>query len=391
MVAGLTFAETPVRAGSTSLTDGDGVDYDAACRGMPTATASNSYASPGGTGCTPDSGYDGSTEATDLRSISLESNANGQIVAACTVDGTIPPAGSTSRAALDGPYGIFTGVGCKVMFQNKDVQTYVPTNPTGGCVHTFSGIPVYDVHGSWKDGYHFFVGFKVTWDGARWVYSVQQGEFDPAHKGGFIYEELGSNSGGGTWITTNSNHPYGTDWSVAVTGSGPTTVTLTVPGVLETTDTINCVGGVFKNVYATPGDHIANVKGLTSANISADMISTTMYFSDFTGGNSTTGVINANIPGIAYTPGRDRQAIGWDWPNTLANVEHLEATGARYGFLSNPDTYGPGPTCPTPTLGGTLPPNPLFTPDTACHNDDDAFGRGSLLAEFWDTTHGFTF
>jgi hypothetical protein len=55
------------------------------------------------------------------------------------------------------------------------------------------------------------------------------------------------------------------------------------------------------------------------------------------------------------------------------------------------DTLGEGTACPTPTFGGMLPPNPMFTPGVACHIDDDSFSRGSLLAEFWDTPFSFIF
>lgn len=42
-------------------------------------------------------------------------------------------------------------------------------------------------------------------------------------------------------------------------------------------------------------------------------------------------------------------------------------------------------------MGGILPTNPLFTPDTACHIDDDTLARGSILPESWETALGFTF
>jgi hypothetical protein len=422
----LTLPGSPAQAvGSTSMSDPSGVDYDAAC-GVDVSLSApppNSYASPFGSGCFGVSLYDGSTEATDLNgtsAVTLASDTLGHVIGSCTIDGRLPAAGMPSLPPpqpLDTPSAQFLGAGCKVMFQNRSVETNVPTNPSGGCARLGVGNPVLDEHGSWKDGYHFFVGFEVNWDGLKWIYSAQIGEYDPSPTGGFIFNELGTKDGNG-WHSANPYHPYGTgldQWNVSITGTGPTTITVTAPGIYRLGDTLDCQEGFFKTVYAKPGDSIASVKGVTTANdvvtlpvtvplsLTCDLIGdilclddlTTvgglLFFSDVTDGDSTAGLFNSNIRGVAYTTGVAKRAISNEWINVLGYLQHLLDTTPVYGINEVPDTLGPGLTCPTPTFGGLLPTNPLFTPDTACQIDDDSIARGSFLPEFWDTVHGFTF
>lgn len=415
LTSALAFSGGPARAGTTGpIVDGNGVDYDAACvaDAMLPAPPPNSIASPGGVGCPGVSVYDGSTELTDIRHVSLSSNAAGQIIGQCYFDGAIPPAGSPVFAALDSPAPIFTGSGCKVMFQNWTKQTNVPTNPVGGCADIVLGLPSFDTHGSWKDGYHHYVGYEVNWDGIRWVHSVHIGTYDPAPDGGFIYQELGTNNGTG-WQNSNPHMLMGVNWNVLMAFGAPGSVTITVDGITKSPDP-NCVGGIFKTAYATPGDWIVNVKGLThSQNIVTLPVTVPtstlcapigitcppniltvggeLYFSDTTAGVSVPGLFGLNIAGIAYTPGVARKAWAGEWLDVLASLAHLAGVSRKYGVLNAPDTLGEGPTCPTPTFGGLFPQNPLFAPNTACHIDDDPIARGTFLPEFWETPFGFVF
>src|SRR5688500_18673449 len=119
-----------------AITDPSGVDYDAACivnTDRPTP-GPNAIGSPGTSYCADGSGvsvYDNSTEATDIRSVSLASDVAGRFVATCELD-QIVPAGSTVQPAVGGAdtpaQGAFSGAGCKVMFQNPVRQNNVPTN-----------------------------------------------------------------------------------------------------------------------------------------------------------------------------------------------------------------------------------------------------------------------
>jgi hypothetical protein len=384
----------PAHAGSTSTTDASGTDYEPGCVADASTTPPPPNHWGNGNKCTV-STSDGSVTSIDLTNNASVtpsalglSFANGQLTATFHVAGPIPAAGSTNLGAADLPGSNFVGLNLYALFNNKSVQTNVPTNPAGGCTRVGVGNQVLDAHGSWKDGYHFFVAFSVSWDGQKWVQSAELGDYTPDLSGGFTFNELGTNSGAG-WQAANTYHPFSStaaadNFFVSVSGSD---VTVTVPGILKTPDTVNCQEGFFKNVYAKTGDNIANAKALTTANevvtlpvtlplsitcglptsdldCENDLTSVGgfVFFADTTDGNSTAGLANSNITGIAYTGG---------------------AVGVT-------DTIGDGPTCPTPTFGGLLPTNPLFTPDTACQIDDDSVARGSFLSEWWDTSHGFT-
>lgn len=412
----LAFVSSPVNAGSTTITDGNGVDFDADCL-VSTSLAPPAPNSYHGGGCRGVSLADGSTESLDLNGFSaatLSSDAYGRFTATCTVDGPIPPAGSTFRGGYDLPSDSWNNGGtCYVLFQNKTIQTSVsyvacpqiPPRPT----------PVLNRWGTWKDGFHFFLAYAVYWDGSRWIHSAQIGEYDPGPTGGLGFLELGVNDGSG-WQSFNVYHPFGTGasmWSASVSGS---TMTVTAPGVYQEPDPIACLNGHYDYWFGKPGDIIGNVKALTGANeivilpvtipvtplcgatgglVCLSDIRTVggyVLFSDTTEGNSTAGLLNTNIADIAYSHGLLGRPGAPTYLMALHPVCHLlELEICPQSAYVVPDTLGPGPTCPLPTFGGLLPQNPLFTPNTPCHIDDDSISRGSFLPEFWDTWHGFTF
>ena len=400
VAASLAMLGSPASAGSTDTTDAAGYDYDPACV-VSTAVTAPPPNSIDPNGCQGVSTHDGSAAALDIVNASSApptgskcppgrglyvwfDASTGKIVVCLKIRGTLPAPGNTNRALLDLPSTSFVGANYFWLFQNKTTQTNVPTNPAGGCSRIPTGTPVFDQYGSWKDGYHLFVNYGVNWDGAKWVHSVQVGEYFP--DGGFGFFELGTNPGGG-WTTPNPYMVNGVNWAASTASDGTgTVIDVSVDGIFRTPDTTNCQEGFFKHAYMKAGDVIANVKGLTTANevvtlpqpvplsalcapsggeVCFDDLQTIggfVFFADVTDGNSTAGLLNTNITGIAYTGG----AIGVS------------------------DTLGDGPTCPTPTFGGLLPKNPLFTADTACQIDDDTVSRGSFLSEWWDTAHGFT-
>jgi hypothetical protein len=392
----------PAHAAVTGTHDSIGVDYDPACVASVAVTPppANSIQSPnggGGAGCPDVTSYDGSMRLIDIHdgmvycppphllTLSLcLANSPTQLSAGIVTWAHLPSAGSTASADL--PSAAFTGASFINMFQNKTVQTYVPTNPVGGCTRTGVGNQVLDQYASWKDGSHFFTAYNINFIGGKWVHSVQVGEYDPRPQGGFQFFELGTNDGTG-WSNANPYMVKGVNWDVVVTTSGGgDAITIQFDGVFKTPDSANCQEGYFKHAFAKTGDTIANAKGMTTANevvtlpvtvplsglceatsgaVCEDDLTTVggfVFYADTTDGNSTAGLLNTNITGIAYTPG----AVGVS------------------------DTLGDGPTCPTPTFGGLLPPNPLFVPDTACQIDDN-IARGSFLSEWWDTAYGFTF
>jgi hypothetical protein len=399
--ASLLLLNAPAQAGgSTDVADGNGYDYDPACV-VSTALTPPGPNSIGPSGCPGVSTHDGSAASLDFvattatpppgtkcrGSFSIYSWFNWPRFYLCFKLGhLLVQAGNTNKAAMDLPSPNFVGASYFLLFQNKSVQTNVPTNPNGGCTRVGVGNQVLDQYGSWKDGYHYFISFAVNWDGSKWIHSVQIGEYSPGPDGGFGFYEVGTNDGTG-WQDASPYMVKGVDWDVSLATDGTgTVVDVSVPGIFKTSDTTNCQEGFFKHAYGKPGDVIANVKALSTANevvtlpvtvplstlcgptggeVCEDDLTTVggfVFFADVTDGNSTAGLANSNISGISYTGG----AVGVS------------------------DTLGDGPTCPTPTFGGLLPTNPLFTPDTACQIDDDSVARGSFLSEWWDTTHGYT-
>lgn len=362
LAAAMTLTGGPAQAGSTTISDPGGVDY-----------------------------YVGNSAA-DLREVSLA--ASSTITASWTINGPIPVAGSTSWSGG-------ASYGYKVLFQNRDKQTGFD-NAVGGC-HTPGGVRVPDAHGSWVDGYHFFVGFDVMWNGLTWTYRATVGEYDPSPGGGFVATELGTSSSPGVWTSSDPSMSYGSHWSVSM--STAATISVSVAGVVSASNP-GCSGGAYRTAYVTSGDRIVNVKGLSSfgdggialpvwspvpvpdtpsvtlpvtgadrtvcavANeLGVECLGSTTnatlggitYISDVTEGNSTEGAYGTNAPNISWTP----------------------------GVLSAVDTLGPGPRCAWPTFGGLLPTNPLSAPESRCHVDDDAISRGSYFAEWWDTPYGF--
>jgi hypothetical protein len=401
------FSSGPARASnSTYAVDSIGADYDAACgaRTGPPPPPNSITTS----GCPGISTYDGSMTSVDLApvpsppkcnptapstfwSLCLASRGDGKLGGYLNVAApSFPAPGSTGP--FDLPSGAFTGATYYNLFQNALVQTNVPTNPSGGCTKVGVGGPIYDQHGSWKDGYQLFEAFGVhrTITGA-WEWMLSVGEYDPGTGGGFRHHALGvadhtDTSGDPVWRNTSDLMKYGVDWTAEVSsGGGFTTIGMTFDPTVKIRNPA-CVGGVFNMVFAQPGDEILNNSGMTTADVGITLTTEAPpgpscgltgglvcvddhtligyydYVVDVTDGNSIPGLLDTNISGISYTPG-------------------------PFGAV---DTLGDGPTCPTPTFGGLLPTNPLFTPDTACQIDDDSTARGSFLSEFWDTPHGFT-
>lgn len=384
MIVGL--QDTPAQAMGTTgvIVDADGVDYDAACR-EPTqprssAPPADSVASPNGTGCTT-SRYDGSTESTDIRSVSLESTSTGRLKASMTIDGPIPAAGSTNQAAIDGINGATSFAQYWVFFQNKDKQNGAD-NPSGGCT---SGLNTRfaDRHGHWADGHQWFLMYEVDFLGGYWSHSLYVGEWDTETPSTYRPIRIARNNGSG-WTTTQP--PMAGRWATSLTGSGPTTIDMEVTGRIYLSDP-NCVhnNGIFvwdmasnfPGPFSGPdytGDRIANVKGATYVDqvfgppvdvFGWPGVVSVNGFSDVTTGNSTAGPLNSKIPGVSMT----------------------------YGLVgAQQDVFASGPFCRF-YVASTPINNPLATlnPNQPCQVDDDAIDRGTVNFEWWDTNYGFTF
>jgi len=396
-------------------TDASGVDVDATCvLGDPTklTNAGENYiqspGNPGGTwqrdpvtgqignGCDGVSTYDGSTETTDFRKVTLSTNGVGrgtwsttQVTAAFNVDGPIPAAGPGAASAADLPDASFVGFGYRAMFQNTTRQTNTPYT----AATRLTGTPIFGLNEHWGDGFHDYIGFSANFTGAGWTHSAEIGVYDPGPDGAFFFTELGVSTSPGVWNDADpACMPHGTTWDV--TYPTASSVAVTVDGVSRFSN-IQAVGGCINDESVKAGDSIVNIKGLATADSTvvlpvtiplsiipgeSDITSVGgfLFTSDYTAGNSR----NVGIVGTALEPNR----VG------------LPASG---GFLGLVDTLGDGPRCWTSTVGGVLPSNPLWVANQPCYIDDDVvpgptgnvdpgLGRGSIFEEWWDTNFGFT-
>jgi hypothetical protein len=464
-VAAFAFIGSPATAGTVTTFDQFGaVDFDAACvlgtgldngsvpeaNNIPTPGApGGSLGSPaGGDGCEGISTYDGSTAATDLYEVTMDSTALGtnndvMLGAEFLVAGVAPMPGDMScnpqvggPNCFDLPNNQFVGAGYKAMFQNSNRQNNTPTNGAavgGGCARIGTG-QVYDQHGHWLDGYHHFIGIDVVWDGSKWIWSAQVGTYDPSPDGAFFFTELGTSSAtvGGVphWENADEAAKHGTHWSVtAKVTSGLLLFRVLVHGRLGSAN-INCQpagSGIFYTVYAKAGDPIVNIKGLSTADSTVTLPVTVpldivpgqsaitsvggfIFYSDITHGNS---VNTGAVGGTLAANGGDDPSTTCVNEGTLGNRLCVSYTGGALGIS---DTLGDSPACPTPTFGGTLPTNPFLNPDVGCQYDDDnrptpnqnnlsglannpptapwnainPGERGTFLTEWWDTTLSFT-
>jgi hypothetical protein len=429
---------TPASAGSVTTYDAFGaVDFDAACvlGTDPNVPEANNIGSPGA-GCTGVTSYDGSTAATDLYEVTMDSTALGtnndvQLGAEFLVAGVAPMPGTTTcnpqvggPGCFDLPNNQFVGAGYKALFQSLNRQNNLPTNPVGGgCFRNPTGV-VIDQHGHWLDGYHHFIGIDVVWDGAKWIWSAQIGTYDPSPDGAFFFNELGTASstdslGQPVWVNADPAAQYGTHWSVtAKITLGLLLFRVLVHGRLPSAN-INCLPGTnFFTVYAKAGDPITNIKGLSTADSTVTLPVTVplslvpgfsditsvggfIFYSDITHGNSK----NFGVGEILASHGGDDPSTLCVNEGTLGNRPCVSYTG---GLLGISDTLGDSPSCPTPTFGGTLPTNPLLNWTLGCQYDDDNIPlpnagnpagpwtvfnpgeRGTFLTEWWDTVLQFT-
>lgn len=349
---------SPAQAlGSTTMNDASGVDYDPACLvpapGPP--PGSNSVTSPGfGPGCTMGL-YDGSTETTDLRKVVLGSNTANQIETQIVIDGPMPSAGSTALWTGDLPSNQFEGATYLALFQNVAKHSN-SDNLTTGCFDA-SSTRVPDIHGSRFDGYHFYVGYEVSYESGAWVHRVFVGEYDPSPGGGYNSVLLGTDTGAG-WVDADPLMVNGINYVAGASGS---TIVIRVDGVVRRTDpTCASPPGEFDLGLAEPGDPIVDTKAMSTADTSTlqplvtagqSFAGRTRGVSDLTLGSSSPGQFNTNISNIAYTPGT----------NVVPS-----------------DTLGPYTACVSAA---------------PCHVDDEFFNlpRGSVYREFWDTPYTFVF
>ena len=341
---------------SQTWTDADGNDYHPFTFGPVTTS-------------------DGTSESTDIKSARFETvNIGGvdMMRATFTIDGFVPQqgAGLPTDMDLDGP--AFVGGSYKLMFNNEDKQTNAD-NPMTGCTKVGGG-RARDQQGHWADGYYKFIGVSVTYDGLGWSHTPEVGTYDPSPQGGFVYNDIESDSAMfGLYVPPTVTYTSGATY----TPGADSIVQVAVSGVVRFTDSL-CVSGYYEEDFASEnlpgpytgtaytGDRISNLAAISTADL--------------------TVVLPVAIP-LSLVPGEsDVKAIG-GWV-TVSDTTNRASGGPVYtpgpmGDLAFLDTLGNGPTCPTPTVGGTLPDNPLWAANQnqPCMIDDDIAGN-AVLTEF---------
>jgi hypothetical protein len=271
--------------------------------------------------------------SSDILSTSLISTTIGgspALQATIVVKGTVPAIGSTNLADYQGPkyqgQSPFNGGSWYVLYQDPQKQTGID-NLGSGCTRLDGG-RVRDQQGNYRDGYRNFIGLTTDFNGS-WSHTPEIGFYDPnATDVGFNFIDL------------NSTPSMAGKWSESVVNNGTsTTITITVATKVTTTDA-ECVGGLFAQDFGAPGDNINNVSALTT--------------------NNQTVLLPATVPGTPATDPID--SVGglisfsdWTNTNTSPSVETWDPG------IAGPDNIGAGAGCPTPTFGGTLPSNPLWS------------------------------
>lgn len=318
----------PAHAGTVSLTDPSGDALDPVISQVDATTTH-----------TP-------APSADITSYSLTSSGR-NLTATITVAGAIPNEGSTDPTAYKGPvatglantgqeYPMFLGGTYYVAYADasKEKNTY---NLTPGCTNLATGAPIYDFQNHWLDGWRDFLAVSVSFDGTAWNYTPQIGRFDPTQNlFGFVDLNAEPNMAG----KFSYSH-----------AAGSNQISITVNTDVTTSDD-TCVGGVYHSDYGNTGDSIRAVTAYTTTDLNV--------------------VLPVAIPlsAVPVLNESDVQAIG--------GVGYPEDWSNQSGFaIGNGLPYSEqGPTCPTPTFGGTLPRNPTFVDGQPCNVLNPAPGGG---------------
>lgn len=265
--------------------------------------------------------------ATDLISWDLSAgtapNGEAALTASITVAGSVPTEGliTNNNSWLTSMYPGFNGVAYKVMFQNPRYQN----NQMYALCQRLDGREVRDVPGHYLDGYRLMlvVYVQVTATGnvlavPAWAY------YNPA---------------GGTTFWDLKSHPtMANRYSYSLSGN---TVKVTV-AQNPTSEDILCNGGTLRYTSFRQGDQITNVSAMTQQSQIVALpvkIETSKIHRDL-------GDLQA-IGGFAFDAD----------PSTLPTGGDSWDTYTLYNSLG--DNIYDGPKCWTPTVGGTVPKNPL--------------------------------
>jgi hypothetical protein len=224
--------------------------------------------------------------------------------------------------------------------RNTEINSYgLPK----ACTDKVTGKPVYDFQEHWLDGYRHYLAAEFTYDGTKYNIRPQIGTYDPSPDGGYGYVDLPAETG------------MAGKYNVSINGN---TIDITVVTKVTEKDDVTCAEGVLTSDWGSPGQVIGDATALTWLNQSV-VLPVAVPTSTV---DKTTGV---------DVFGSDIQSVGGLISNSdFATVGGIDAYNMGVLPFPNPDNAGDGPTCPTPTKGGTLPRNPLFKDGQPCQIDN---------------------
>lgn len=234
------------------------------------------------------------------------------------------------------------------------------------------------------DGHKFSLEISYTYTGGKYLATPSLGYFDPSADGGYVFYDLRANEllnpGATSEPPTGKGKFY--DWTY---NADRTAVTVTVLGVIPVRDNnckFNPLSGQLFGIANYPFARTASQKGADpfytlwrspATRAQNDRIINAYFNTNIdTSVQLPVTVPAGDIPVVSDALGQDDiSAIGgftgWVDRQTVAGVNQYQSGIGRKGLLTGD---APGPTCWTPTFGGTAPSNPLHNAGGPCAVDN---------------------
>lgn len=312
-----------------------------------------------------------------FKRITLPSGASG-LETSWTLKDPLPAEGIQVPSGDVGT-GEFNSMFLVTAFRNPDVldnrQTPVCERTTSTAIrktYVYAGY-----FGHYLDGHMLFVGFAFNYTGGKYAGEPIMGYFDPSADGDFIFYSVRGNSvlnpsGAGSGKGTYYDYTYSSDRR---------TITVKVPGILPQED-VNCKTTP-PDVHGTAYYPFAR----TQSQKAADPFYTVSRGSGSEPGQGndendmllhvnvrsflSQAIVSPVVIPLSLIDEDDIETIAsidWGADNmTLSGVDQWSPGIGRKGLLTGD---APGPTCWTPTFGGTLPSNPIHNAGGQCAIDN---------------------
>ncbi|HEX9775262.1 MAG TPA: hypothetical protein VGB83_06760 [Actinomycetota bacterium] len=297
------------------------------------------------------------------------------------VDGLLP-----DEDSLDPPDGNATGWSYHGYYRDTHLLDNRPhpvcerttSDPDGDgqdLTYLYSGIL-----GHWQDQWMLRIGMKFEYtgprpDGGAYKVSPEMGYYDPSGDGGFVSFDVVSEEASHEANSMNGTGDYFYRIQRNQPESGQTTLTVKVVGSIPITDT-NC-----KSNPTDPGSFPAGgyqpfaVPKSSGGGATGDLIS-------IAGATWLNTIVRSPVavPLSMLPPPANEDDI--DWLIGLVSLQDIVPNNAYRSGYTAPNLgpgSAPGPSCWTPTFGGTLPPNPN-------HGYGEPCQIPSPFGDFWPNT-----